>query len=193
MSMADASFQARLDRINSGKVFVAEGLLGNGELNKIRQRQAKGKGPASQPTVGVVEQEKFPVKKAIVSTFLGMIAFFGGSLGAFHASQGVATDFDKLSKLAEGLGPMGLSVILALILLYASGYRSVLLVGFIVAGFYATHFAEPHMARAAPTVWTVLYSADHADGLKFQAIAQMVEWGLAPPAELTPAVEPAAE
>ncbi|SFR48633.1 hypothetical protein [Litoreibacter janthinus] len=184
MSMADASFQARLERINSGKGFVAEGLLGNGELHAIRKRQEAGKAPKPAATTGIQEKKKFPVKKVMVAFLLGIISYFGGSLGAFHATQGVASEFDQFRPLVEALGPMGMSAVLAFFLLYVSGLRSIMLVVVIVLGFYATHVAEPHLARALPEVWTQMYSAEHADALKFQAFAQTTQWGLAPPPEL---------
>ena len=189
MSMADASFQARLDRISSGNGYVAEGLLGTGELNKIRKRQEDGKGPIPVATMGIQEKKKFPVKKVIVALILGVVSFFGGSLATFHATQGVATDFDNFRLLVEALGPMGMSAVLAFFLLYVSGLRSVMLLCVIIAGFLATHYAEPHMARAAPAAWTQMYSAEYADALKFQAFAQTVQWGLAPPPELAPVTE----
>ncbi|TDT77688.1 hypothetical protein BDE40_0984 [Litoreibacter halocynthiae] len=184
MSMADASFQARLDRISSGQGYVAEGLLGTGELTKIRARQQNGKGPVPDATLGIQEKKKFPVKKVVVAFILGIISFFGGTLATFHATQGVATDFDNFRLLVEALGPLGMSALLAFFLLYVSGLRSFMLVCVIIAGFFATHYAEPHMARAAPSVWTQMYSAEYADALKFKAFAQTTQWGFAPPPEL---------
>ncbi|MEP3345988.1 MAG: hypothetical protein ABJN34_01565 [Litoreibacter sp.] len=193
MSMADAGFQARLERINSGKGFVAEGVLGSGELNEIRARQVSGKGSKSAPTIGVIEKKKLEIKPIITAFILGIVSFFGGSLSAFHATQGAASEFDNFRLLVEALGPLGMSALIAFFLLYVSGLRSVILVGVIIAGFYATHYAEPHMARAAPGIWSQMYSPEHADSLKFQAFAQLANWGVAPPAELTPAAEPVAE
>lgn len=194
MSMADASFQARLERINSGKGFVAEGLLGTGELNQIRARQTKGKTASFNPTLGVPEEKKkLEIKPIIVAFVLGVVSFFGGSLSVFHATQGLATDFDNFRLLVEALGPLGMSALIAFFLLYVSGLRSILLVCVIIAGFYITHYAEPHMARAAPGIWSQIYSPEHADGLKFQAIAQLANLGFAPPAELAPELAPAAE
>ncbi|RLJ41701.1 hypothetical protein BCF46_2668 [Litoreibacter meonggei] len=193
MSMADASFQERLARINAGQGYVAEGLLGNGELDTIRKRQETGKGPKPVATMGIQEKKKFPLKKVIVAFVLGVVSFFGGSLSAFHATQGVATEFDNFRLLVEALGPVGMSAVLAFFLLYVSGLRSVILVGVIMAGFFAVHFAEPHMARAAPELWTQMYSAEYADALKFQAFAQTTQWGFAPPPELVPQPEPAPE
>ena len=184
MSMADASFQARLDRISSGNGYVAEGLLGTGELNKIRQRQESGKAPKPVATMGIQEKKKSPLKRVFVAFILGVISFFGGSLGAFHATQGVASEFDQFRPLVEALGPVGMSAVLAFFLLYVSGFRSVWLVGVIIAGVFAMNFAEPHMARAAPELWTQMYSAEYADALKFQSFAQTTQWGLAPPPEL---------
>lgn len=192
MSMADASFQARLQRISTGQGYVAEGLLGGGELDRIRKRQASGKAPKQQASgkapkqvvLGVVEKKRFPFKKVMTAFLLGVIAFFGGSLAAFHATQGVASDFDQFRRLVEVLGAGGLSAILAFFLLYVSGLRSKMLVVVIVLGFFAAHFAEPHMARAMPVVWTQIYSAEHAEMLKFQAFAQTTRWGVMIPPEL---------
>lgn len=192
MSMADASFQARLERISSGNGHVAEGLLGTGDLIKIRQRQETRKTANFTPALGVKEKKKVEVKPIIVAFILGIIAFFGGSLSSFHATQGAASDFDNFRLLVEALGPFGMSALIAFFLLYVSGLRSILLVGVIIAGFYATFTAEPHMARLAPGVWSQMYSPEHADGLKFQAFAQLANFGFAPPPELTPAADPAA-
>ncbi|EPX79068.1 hypothetical protein [Litoreibacter arenae] len=184
MSMADASFQERLARINAGQSYVAEGLLANGELHKIRKRQEKGKAPKPVATMGVQEKKKFPFKRLIISFLMGIFAFFGGSLGAFHATQSVPSEFDQYRPLVEALGPLGMSGVLAFFMFYVSGFRSVWLVGTIVAGLSAASFAEPHLARAAPDLWTQMYSADYADAKKFEAFAQATRWGLAPPPEL---------
>lgn len=190
VSMSDASFQARLERISKGQGYVAEGLLGKGDLNTLRKRQEKGGKPIPVATMGIQEKKKFPFKKVVVAFLMGIVSFFGGSLGAFHATQGVASEFDQFRPLVDALGPVGMSGLLAFFLLYVSGLRSVWLVGVIVVGFFAVQFAEPHMASAAPEVWTQMYSAEYADALKFQAFAQTTQWGaqfgLAPPPELAP-------
>lgn len=185
MSMADASFQARLQRISTGQGYVAEGLLGSGELKELRNRQASGKAP-KQVALGVIEKKRFPVKKVITAFILGVISFFGGSLGAFHATQGVASEFDQFRPLVDALGPVGMSAVLAFFLLYVSGLRSKMLVIVILLGFFATHYAEPHLARAMPVAWTQIYSVEHAEALKFQAFAQSTHWGIMVPPELAP-------
>lgn len=184
MSVAQASFHERLERINAGQGYVAEGLLAQGELETIRQRQSAGKAPTPSATTRVREKRSFPLMRVLAALLLGIISFFGGSLGAFHATQSAPSEFDQYRPLVEALGPVGLSGILAFFLLYVSGLRSVWMVGVIAAGFFGVHYAEPHMARAAPEAWTQMYSADHTDALKFKAFAQMVQWGLAPPPDL---------
>lgn len=193
MTMADASFQARLERINSGQSYVAEGLLGTGELQKIRQRQESGKAPKPASTMRVQAKKRFPRTKVIVGFIMGLMSFFGGSLGAFHATQGVGSDFDRFRPLVEAMGPVGMSALLAFFMLYVSGLRSLMVICVMVSGFYATQFAEPHMARAAPDLWTQIYSVEHADALKFKAYAQATQWGFASPPELAASSEPAAE
>lgn len=194
MSMADANFLARLERINSGKAHVAEGLLGAGELHKIRQRQAKLGKAAPVATMGIPEKKKFPWTRVTISFLLGIMSYFGGSLGAFHATQSAPSEFDQYRPLVEALGPVGMSGLLALFLLYVSGFRSVWLVGVIAMGFFAVHFTEPQMAAYAPELWTQMYSAEHADAMKFQALSDMAQvraqLGMAPPPELAAQAAP---
>jgi len=192
MSMADAAFQERLARISRGEGHVAAGLLAPGQLDKIRKDQAKAGKPVPTATLGVQEKKTFPVKRVAVAFFLGALSFAGGSLGAFHATNSVPSEFDQWRPLVEALGPVGMSGLLAMFLLYVSGFRSVWLVGVMGLGFYAAYMAEPHGAKAAPELWTMAYSANHADALKFRAISETAmiraQLGLDPalPPELAP-------
>ncbi|PTX55845.1 hypothetical protein C8N43_0492 [Litoreibacter ponti] len=179
--MADTAFEERLARINSGQGFVAEGLLGNGDLNTIRKRQEKGRAP-TPATMGVPVKKRLPVKRVLIAALLGVVSFFGGSLGAFHATNSVPSEFDQYRPLVEALGPVGMSGLLAMLLLYISGFRSMWLVGAMVLGFFATHYAEPHMAQTAPVLWSQMYSPEHADALKFKAIAQSAQINAVMPA-----------
>lgn len=157
MDQKDA-FQARVARINAGRQFEAEDVIGTQTMaayaRSHQARKAARRGPKEPgPTVLMA-----PLALAV-----GLLAMLAGRVAVYHLS-GVAALADALAAIAPAASVAaggGFALALAAMLGLTRGPRLAAL----AAGFAAMLLGEAQIAPLAPELWASLYSPEYLSAI----------------------------
>lgn len=145
------AFAARLGRIQSGRQFEHEDLIGY----QTQKRAAKVFG--TKPKT----QRSFGDKMMVLLAFLaGMIAVVIGRFAYFRLSQieGLPPAFYDLG----GRGMVLFAFVLAMIMIVAFHLTSRARFQALLLGCVVMHYGEAALAASAPQVWAGIFTADYA-------------------------------
>jgi len=157
------AFAERLNRINAGKQFEHEDLVGVRTQKKFEKKfGAKAKKP----------KRSFLDRVMVLVAFVsGASAVMLGRLAYFQLSkmQGLPDGFYALG--GRGMALFALVLALVLTLIFQLGTRA--RIQSLVLGFALMHFGEAAMASSAPQIWSEIFSPDYVAAISHASLTGM--------------------
>lgn len=155
MIQANQDFRARIARINSGKQFEAENVVGPRTMKKaqkIRKRVSR----LPETSIAARVREVFVLPFALG---FGLLAVVAARAAWFH--------LEALEVLPRSLadvgarGEAGLAVVAAMFFVMAFRLRRGMRIVAVLTGFVLMAFGEGAFAETAPGLWQALFSPDY--------------------------------
>lgn len=156
MLQADRSFQARIQRINSGKQYEAENVVGHKAMKnykKIKKRLDRVAVPPLRQRLGELIVLPFAV-------LFGLMAVVAARALWFHLE--VRELLPRALAEFGANGEIGLAVAAAFFFMIAFRLRSGKRFAAVLTGFAAMVFAEDSFAESLPWLWQTMFSPEYA-------------------------------
>ena len=151
MIHADSDFRERIARINQGKQFEAENIIGHRSMKVYIKAKKRGK------------FDEKPKANVVTELIVTPLALLFGALAVVVARVGWYQMVSRQimpSQIADfgARGEIVLAALVAVVFLLAFGFLKRLRPLALIGGFALMAFGENAFAETAPTLWTFMFS-----------------------------------